>query len=513
VDLHLGQAARALAADRLTLADGTVLPCDLAILATGAAAPAWLATSGLALNGQGFVRVDEYLRSLSHPEVYAAGDCATFVPRPLPKSGVYAVRQGPVLADNLRRAGRAARPRPYRPQRRTLALMATGPRHAVASYGLLAFAGDWVWRWKDRIDRRWMSMYRDLGAMRPADAAMAEMRCGGCAAKVPGGLLARVLARLPRQQAPGDVLGPAVFDDAAAFLPPPGKVLVQSVDQFRSFIDDPYLFGRIAANHCLGDLYAMGASPHSAQALVILPFADETRMEADLEQLLAGALATLAEAGCPLIGGHTAEGAELCFGLAVNGLADAQSLTRKGGLQAGDALILCKPLGTAVIFAADMRGQAPPEAVAAALASMQLSSRAAAKCLARAGAHAVTDVTGFGLAGHLLEMLRASPGLRALLRSRELPLLPGAAALLEAGFASTLAPGNAALAHPALRARVLADPSLAILFDPQTAGGLLAGIPAGAAAGCLADLRAAGYAQAAVIGRIEAGPAESIELE
>ncbi|MBM3491150.1 MAG: selenide, water dikinase SelD [Alphaproteobacteria bacterium] len=513
IRLRLGQAARAVSFAHLTLTDGTSLPCDLAILATGAAAPAWLASSGLALDGQGFLRIDNSLRSVSHPQVFAAGDCAAFDALPLPKSGVYAVRQGPVLAENLRRAGQGVPLRDYRPQRRTLALIATGPRHAIASYGPLALSGAWVWRWKDRIDRRWMAMYRGAEAMGSAPGAMSEMRCGGCAAKLPGGLLGRVMARLPRQQGEGIVLALEAPDDAAAFAVPAGKLLVQSVDQFRSFIDDPYLFGRIAANHCLSDLYAMGATPHSAQALVTLPFAGEAAMEADLEQLLSGALATLAEADCPLIGGHSAEGTELAFGLTVNGLAEAGAVRRKGGLQVGDALLLSKPLGTGVIFAADMRGQAPPEAVAAALASMQQSSRAAGLELSRAGCLALTDVTGFGLAGHLMELLRASPGLRAVLRPQALPLLPGAAALLAAGFASTASPGNEALAAPGLRAKARAEPALAILFDPQTAGGLLAGIPQAAAAHCLAALHRAGYAGAAVIGRVADGPGEPIALE
>ena len=511
VALHLGKAARAIDADSLTLADGERLACDLAILATGAVAPAFLADSGLALDARGFVRVAETLRSVSHDGVFAAGDCAAFADRPLPKSGVYAVRQGPLLAANLRRWAQGQALKPYLPQRRTLALIGTGPRHAVASYGPLSFAGDWVWRWKDRIDRRWMAMYQGLARMMPPTGAMAEMRCGGCAAKLPGRVLSRVLARLPRQAAGDILLGLQAPDDAAAFAVPTGKVLVQSVDQFRSFIDDPYLFGRIAANHCLGDLYAMGATPHSAQALVALPFADEAALEADLEQLLAGALSSLREADCPLIGGHTGEGAELTFGLAVNGLAEPDRLRRKGGLQAGDVLLLTKPLGTGVIFAAEMRGRAPGNAVAAALAAMQQSNYAAANCLIANGARAMTDVTGFGLVGHLMEMLRASPGVRALLRPPALPLLPGAAGLLAEGFASSLQPANEALAPPALRARAV--PELAILFDPQTAGGLLAGVPAEHAAGCLAALHAAGYGAAAQIGRLVAGEGEAIALE
>ena len=145
-------------------------------------------------------------------------------------------------------------------------------------------------------------------------------------------------------------------DDAAVFAPPPGQVVVQSVDHFRPFIDDPYLFARVAANHCLGDLYAMGAAPATALAHVTLPFGPENKVADDLYLVLAGVRATLADQGARLIGGHTGEGAELALGLTVNGFCAPESLLAKGGMKPGDALILTKPLGTGALFAAHMRG-------------------------------------------------------------------------------------------------------------------------------------------------------------
>lgn len=152
-------AAAAVAADHVALADGTALPCDAAVIAIGASAPAWLAASGLALDARGFVLTGPTLQSVSHPAVFAAGDVATRADRPHPKSGVYAVRAGPPLAASLHAWAEGREPAPYAPQRRTLYLLSLGARRAIASWGPLAAEGDWVWRWKDRIDRGFIARY------------------------------------------------------------------------------------------------------------------------------------------------------------------------------------------------------------------------------------------------------------------------------------------------------------------------------------------------------------------
>ncbi len=470
------------------------LPADAAVLVTNAAAGPWLRTTDLDLDETGFVRVGPTLQSLSSPRILAAGDIAAFAPQPLAKSGVYAVREGPILADNLRRLARGFAPRAYRPQRRTLALISTGDKHAVASWGSLAVEGAWVWRWKDRIDRRWMEVYQEVEPM-PEDPGD-PMRCGGCGAKAPASVLQGALSRLAVSGHPALLSGLETPDDAAVVAPPPGKVAVQTVDQFRALVDDPYLFGQIAAVHGLGDLHAMGADPAIALALVGLANADEARMENDLVQVLSGALDRLEQEGCALAGGHTSESEEFTFGLALTGFADPSDLLRKGGLQPGDDLILTKPLGTGVLFAADMRGGAKSAWIEAALASMLQSSGAAAKCLRDHGAKSATDVTGFGLAGHLQEMLRASK-VDAELWVDDLPVLPGARNLVAKGFASTLEPANRAAS--AIASTGGDDP---LLFDPQTAGGLLAGVPHEQSTACLAALVDAGYATARIIGSV-----------
>jgi selenide,water dikinase len=492
---------------RLRCATGEEIEFDAALWLTNAAPADWLRGTGLALDERGFVAVNDCLQSISHRFVFAAGDIAALTSRRLAKSGVFAVREGPPLARNLRRVCRGEPLQPYRPQRHHLALISTGDKYAVASRGRWSAGGAWVWRLKDYIDRRWTRMYQQLDSMSAKAAprngtAEAEMRCGGCGAKIGSELLARVLRRLQPVSRPDVIVGLDPADDAAVVTLSGNQLLVQSVDFFRAFIDDPYLFGRIAANHCLGDLYAMGASPQTALAIVTLPHGAEAKVEADLFQLLSGATETLQQAGAALIGGHTGEGAELAFGLTVNGTAVPERLWRKSGLRTGDALILTKPLGTGALFAADMRGKARGAWIDGALQSMLISSRSAAETLQRHGARACTDVTGFGLAGHLLEMLRASQS-DAELSLKSLPALAGSLELLAQGIASSLAPQN--LAHAAAvdsGAVRSGGPLMALLYDPQTAGGLLASVPSENLENCLTELRANGAPQAACVGRV-----------
>jgi selenide,water dikinase len=509
VALHLEQRVIAVTPGSLRCATGEEIAFDVALWLTNAAPAGWLEQTGLALDERGFVAVNDFLQSTSHHFAFAAGDVAALASRRLAKSGVFAVREGPPLARNLRRACRGEPMESYRPQRHHLALISTGNKYAVASRGRWSAEGAWVWRLKDYIDRRWMRMYKQLDSMgtmaAPRNgAADDEMRCGGCGAKIGSELLARVLHRLQPESRPDVLVGLDPADDAAVVTLSGNQLLVQSVDFFRAFIDDPYLFGRIAANHCLGDLYAMGAVPQTALAIVTLPHGAEAKVEADLYQLMAGATETLKEAGAVLIGGHTGEGAELAFGLTVNGSAVPERLWRKSGLKAGDALILTKPLGTGALFAADMRGKARGAWIDGALQSMLMPSRSAAETLQRHGARACTDVTGFGLAGHLLELLRASEA-SAEVSMKSLPALAGSLQLLAQGIASSLAPQN--LTHGAAvdsGAVSSGDPLLALLYDPQTAGGLLAGVPAESMDSCLAELRANGTPQATCIGRVTA---------
>ncbi len=484
----------------LMCAGGRRIAFDEALWVTEAGAAPLLPESGLPLTSGGFIAIDETLRSPDDQRIFAAGDVATMIAHPREKAGVYAVRQGPPLAANLRRALAGRRPRRAVPQRRGLALIGTGDAHAVASRGPFAAYGAWCWQLKDWIDRRWMRRYRELPEMRP-DPDRDPMRCGGCAAKVPAAVLGRVMARLQPATSGAVMIGLDSPDDAALISFPGAPPLLQTVDFFRAMVDDPYLFGRIAATHALGDIYAMGGAPESALAIAALPPAHPPIVEHDLFHMLKGGLDVLEAAGAVLVGGHSAEGAELALGFAVTGRPRPGKLLRKGGLRPGDRLILTKPLGTGVILAAEARGLASARTVEGALAIMVQSAAPAAACLLAHRATACTDVTGFGLLGHLIEMLRAS-AMDAVLDPETIPALEGALPLLAGGITSSLHADNiAALAALGSDEVDPASPIAALLIDPQTAGGLLAGVPAEVADACLARLCETGY-RAALIGRV-----------
>jgi len=485
----------------LVCAEARRIGFDEALWVTEAGAAPWLEETGLPLTAEGFVVIDERLRSTGDSSIFAAGDVATMLAHPREKAGVYAVRQGPPLAANLRRALAGKPLRCAVPQRRGLALIGTGDEQAVASRGPLTAHGAWLWQLKDWIDRRWMRRYTELPAMQ-SQPGEEPMRCGGCAAKVPAAVLGRVMERLQPASNAAVMIGLDGPDDAALISFPGTPPLLQTVDFFRAMVDDPYLFGRIAANHALGDIYAMGGAPETALAIATLPAARAPIIEYDLFHMLRGGLDVIEPAGAVLVGGHSAEGAELALGFAVTGRPRPGKLLRKSGLRPGDRLILTKPLGTGVVLAAGARGLIASRLVEAAIASMVQSAASAAEGLLEYRATACTDVTGFGLLGHLLEMLRASK-MDAVLDPEGIPALDGALSLLGRGITSSLHADNvAALAALDREAPGVTDPMAALLIDPQTAGGLLAGVPAERAEPCLARLCDLGY-RAALIGRVE----------
>jgi selenide,water dikinase len=509
VTLEEGARVAGVQAGELCLEDGRRQPFDSLYWCTAAAAAPWVKASGLAVDERGFLAVDDTLRSVDDGRIFAAGDIATQVNHPRPKAGVYAVRQGPALAHNLRASLSGGSLREHRPQQRFLSLLSLGDRRATADRGPFSATGAWVWRWKDHIDRSFMRRFSELPQMKVASgsASRAQAPCGGCGAKVGGDPLAEALAAL-REDFPAHCLpGGAAAEDAAA-LPPASGTLLQSLDTLRALVDDPWLMGRIAAQHALNDLYASGARPRAALAGLTLPFAAPGVQARDLRQVLAGALAVFAEADCVLLGGHSLQGPEWQLGFAVTGEAAAEEPLRKRGAQPGDALLLTRPLGVGVLFAAHMQLAADGRDIDAVLSLLGASQAAALDAAIAGGAHAATDVTGFGLAGHLCEMLGDELG--AILDLAALPVLPGAEAAIAAGLRSTAAPANLA----AWGARVLGagDPvRQQLLFDPQTAGGLLLALPPAGVAEARRVLEAAKL-EAAVIGECVAAEPGMIRL-
>ncbi|MGA3005993.1 MAG: selenide, water dikinase SelD [Acetobacteraceae bacterium] len=493
VEIVRGAMGGAFQNGRLALSDGSFLDAAACLRATGVEAPSFLANSGLACDAKGCVLVDSTLRSINDPAVFAAGDCASIQQSPRPKAGVWAVRAGVHLARNLRLAARHRPLQQWRPQREALVILGLGGGRAVAWRNGLSLSGTLVWRWKDWIDRRWMRMYT---GMRMKLDPKVLMRCGGCGAKVAAEVLAGALADLPSSEDNDLVVGLATPDDAAVLRVPPGRMLVQSVDHFRAFLDDPFLFGQVAAAHALSDLHAMGAQPWTALAIATVPYGPGAKMRADLSAMLQGATQVLRGDGCTLVGGHSGEADEAALGFAVSGLAEPEALTRKSGLRPGDALILTKPIGTGVVLAGHMRGLTRANWLTAAINSMRASNATAAGLLRDHGVTACTDVTGFGLAGHLAEMTRAS-GVAATIWRNAVPVLSGALELAAQGIESTLAPENARVVP-----NLSTEPRERILIDPQTSGGLLGGVPPERAEACLRALLAAGMT-AAIVGVVE----------
>lgn len=504
IETVTGQAVARVSSESTTLADGSAYSADYVLWTTGATAPSWFRDTGLELDGRGFLSTRSTLQCQPFDDVFAVGDCATLKETPRPKAGVFAVRQGPVLAKNLRNVLLRRAIQHYRPQKRFLTILAMGRQRAVAVKGPIAVEGDWVWRWKNRIDSAFMEKFSVFPPMQehpPTDrlpSLPAEiMHCAGCGSKLPALALTRALDRL------GITLENDIGEDAAIFDPPAGQQLAVSVDYFPAILDDPYIFGKIAANHALGDLYATGARPLSALAIATVPWADPRIAEDDLFQLLSGSLSVFETEGVRLLGGHSKEGDQMALGFSVTGSVGSGEALAKGGVQAGNALILTKPLGTGVIFAAAAQGKAKGRWLDAAIASMTRSVAPALSVLKDHGVTGLTDVTGFGLAGHLGEMLDAAQ-LSAVLDRATIPALGGAMELLDSNIESSLAPANRECLVALIgKTGATLGTTERLICDPQTAGGLLASIPFDRSKACLEALHEAGDCEAVVIGRVE----------
>jgi selenide, water dikinase len=313
------------------------------------------------------------------------------------------------------------------------------------------------------------------------------------------GVLARMLAALPKPDDPRVLVGSSHADDAGVFRLSEREALVATVDFFTPVVDDPYTYGAIAAANSLSDVYAMGAEP--LFALAVAAFPDDPKVLPLLADVMAGAADKAKEAGICIIGGHTIRDREPKFGLAVTGRVDPAAMWTNSGARAGDAIVLTKPIGTGVVTTAIKWGIAPRETADAAVRSMAALSAGAARAAREAGVHTATDVTGFGLLGHLIEVLEASglsaeiaradvpvfPGVRELMRRRTVarlasrPSFPGASFLHERFGSPPIPAGarqNIAFQHHRLRLPpLLPEEDALLLADPQTSGGLLLFVP------------------------------------
>lgn len=308
--------------------------------------------------------------------------------------------------------------------------------------------------------------------------------------------MARVVAGLPRFADSDLLVGAEHFSDAGVYRIAPDVAMVQTVDFFAPIVDDPFVFGQIAAANALSDVYAMGASPRTAMNIVAFP-EKELGLEV-LAEILRGGAERVLEAGAVIVGGHSVRDAEVKYGLAVTGLVDPARMMTNAGARAGDALVLTKRLGTGFVTTAAKRGTCPAEILEAACASMTMLNRAASEAAVEMGVLGATDITGFGLAGHAVEMAEAS-NVTLVIELSRLPVLPGVESLIVRENYTGANEPNRAFTSDRLRTEVGSHPRMPLLFDPQTSGGLLVSIAADRAE---AYVRRVG--QSSIIGHVEA---------
>ena len=457
-------------------------PSGPTLLCTGSQGPAWLTTTGLSLDPDGRIRTDRCMRVEGHPSLFASGDCAVISTAPRPASGVWAVRAGRPLATNLEAACQGKPLRRWQPQQQALQLIGSHQDAAWARWGGWRLGpSPLLWRLKQRIDRAFMAGFQQPASM----PDIAPMACRGCAAKLPAQPLSAALKRVGLGGQP---------EDAARLDDHPG--LLQSVDGFPALVSDPWLNGRLTALHACSDLWACGAAVSSAMATVTLPMVPSDEQRELLVQTLAGIRSVLDDQDAELIGGHTMESRSpspmppslgVHITLTVNGKCSTPPWL-KSGMQSGDALLISRPLGTGVLFAGAMSGATSALDLDVALRTMASSQHTLLQQLERVRQeiHACTDITGFGLLGHLGEMLQSAPEITIQLDGPSIPAYPGALELFAHGVSSTLAPSNRAawqwLDGPVQLEQHPSAALLELLVDPQTCGPLLVACTSNAAA-------------------------------
>ncbi|WP_119291360.1 selenide, water dikinase SelD [Azohydromonas sediminis] len=353
--------------------------------------------------------------------------------------------------------------------------------------------------------------------MNNAPARTAEPRLtslshgGGCGCKIAPGVLADILQGTAATPVPKELLvGIETADDAAVYRLNDEQALVATTDFFMPIVDDPYDFGRIAATNAISDVYAMGGRPIMALALVGMPIS--VLSTATIARILEGGASVAREAGIPIAGGHTIDSVEAIYGLVALGLVHPKRVKRNADAKPGDVLVLGKPLGVGVMSAALKKDALGDAGYAQMIATTTRLNTPGPELAALDGVHAMTDVTGFGLAGHALEIARGA-GCTLHIDWAAVPLLPGVRELAAQGFVTGASARNwAGYGHDVALAADFAAPDRALLTDPQTSGGLLVSCAPGAVDKVLAVFRRHGFDAAAPIGRVEAATPATARL-
>ncbi|MFK7733468.1 MAG: selenide, water dikinase SelD [Pseudomonadales bacterium] len=484
VEQHAGFTLSKVTAEGVWSSNDEFLPMDKVFVSTDAVAAGWPSGSGLDCDDKGFINVNDYLQSISHDNVFAAGDIACLVNDPKPKAGVYAVRQAPYLAENLRRFFSKDAYKKVRLQSEFLRLITLGDKSAIACRNGLTLSGRWVWRWKNSIDAAFMRQFSELskndsmvsaaGSSTGPGVGNAEekMHCAGCGSKLgPAGLYEN-LAKLPAADSESLHSALHTIEDAVVWQPSSNMAMVQSIDGFRSFTEDHYLFAMIAVHHAMNDLYAMGATPKYVQVWANLKFAHSRLQQRDHLRMMNGVSDALLMHEAALAGGHSSEGAEDHLGVVVNGELSLTNRWSKCGANHDDVIVMNKGLGTGVVLAADMQSLATVSELDSTLSSMLGSNRSLWQLLHGTLPSSVTDISGFGLIGHLLEMLPAE-GFAAQLELAAIPALPGAERLIADGCHSSLFPELQHYLNSCEISDSVSNIQRDLLLDPQTNGGML----------------------------------------
>jgi len=459
--------------NKILLSDGTNIHSDFTIMTAGAHPYTWIEKSGIPCN-EGFIVVDSYLKSSKFPFLYAAGDCAHLDSSPRPKAGVFAVRAGPYLFHNIISVFENRAPRKFFPQRNHLKLISIGGQKAISSGRGFQFSGNTIWRWKNFIDKKFMegfSSLKPMGNKKELDINSREIQkqmiCGGCGSKIGQELLNEAISKISKKKN-RNILN-SIGDDAAIINNGLSKQIV-TTDHLKAFTKDPWLLSRISIIHSLGDIWAMGSKPKFALLNIILPEASKSIQANWLHEIMDAANYTFLSEDISLIGGHTTQGAELTIGVTL--LGDMRSKpTEISNAKIGDKIVLTKPIGTGVILAGEMQGLTSGQDLINALSWMQKSQSPLLEVTRNC--NAMTDVTGFGLIGHLMNICEAS-SVSASISINKVPLLDGAIELVKKGVKSTLFSENKGKNK---NIHMVEDPALDLLFDPQTSGGMLISIP------------------------------------
>ena len=449
-------------------------------LVTPISPPKWIANTGLKLNKLGFIKVNKFLQT-SEKNIFASGDICSLENFNLPKAGVYAVRQGPILYKNLRAKILNYNLISFKPQSYFLSLIGNGKNEAIFSWRGISFKSKFAWMLKRYIDEGFMKKYNHLQLMKmksiqphpklitkknKGDPALEKIRCLGCGAKAPWISLNKGINSLKDNLNSNSIKinNVSITSDASIIDVPSGNNLVQSVDLISAIVNDPYTLSRIAAIHAISDVLSASATPINAEAIFILPPGLQEIQSRLISELLNGATYELNSHNIKLNGGHTSEGEELQVGFCISGVRPKSFKSKEP--KVGDKLILTKPLGTGVILAANMRKKINPEEYKNTIETMLNSNLNAANIIRKENITAITDITGFGLARHTLNLTKP---FGANLSIKDLPIISGAIEHLSNNICSSLAFSN----KKAINFTSKISKQDHIIFDPQTSGGLL----------------------------------------